>query len=371
MRRRAFIATGLALATAGCTLTQSDDGSDTPDGGDVSPPEERAEMDFSGETLRVGTYDSFVDAPSDSPGEWIKEEFEDRYGVNFEWHTPDQELTHYVERHNQDVDIEAELYVGVRPQNLVRADRNIEGELFRESDIDLLRNGPDIGDEFFFDPQERAVPVFLSHCAIVYDGRNVETPETFEDLTDDAYEDSVAIPNPSNSTTGLLFLLWTINEFGEDGYLDYWQELTDNGARILDSWAATYTQFEEDEMPVVVSYSNDRVYAKRFGNPLDKHQVSLLNGQGYANLAGMARFADSSKPDLAYEFMDFILDPGVQALIAERNVTGPVNETAEPPEVFREYAEQPEESVFFGYDDLEGNLEEWIDDWSREIAGSQ
>lgn len=328
-------------------------------------------MDFSGQTLTVGTYGSFVDAPSDSPGVWIKDEFEKRYDVTFEWETPDQELNHYVERQNQDVDIETEVYLGVRPQNLVRADRRIDGQLFAESDVDLLRNGPDIGDEFFFDPENRAVPTFLSHCAIVYDGRNVPKPETFEDLTDDIYADKIAIPNPAGTTTGLLFLLWTINEFGPEGYLEYWEDLVDNGVRILDSWGSVYTQFQEDEMPVVVSYSNDRVFAKRFGNSLEKHRVSLLNGQGYANLAGMARFADGDQGDLAYEFMDFILEPEVQSVIAERNVTGPVNTTAEPPEVYQEYARQPDESVFYGYGDLEGNLESWIDDWSREIAGGR
>jgi thiamine transport system substrate-binding protein len=369
MRRRAFLtaAAGAAAMVAGCTLSQTDD--DVPGVGGISPPEERAEMDFSGESLRVGTYGSFVDAPSDSPGEWIQEEFEDRYGVDFEWDLPEQELTHYVERSNQGVDIDTELYLGVRPQNLVRADQNVEGQLFRESNVNLLRNGPDIGEEFFFDPQERAVPTFLSHCAIVYDGRTVEAPETFEDLTTDEYADSIAIPNPSSSTTGLLFLLWTINEFGEEGYLEYWQDLLDNGARILEDWGTVYSQFQEDEMPVIVSFSNDRVFAQRFGNSLEKHRVALLNGQGYANLAGMARFADGTKGDLAYEFMDFILEPEVQSVIAERNVTGPVNEAAEPPEVFQEFARQPDETVFFGYDELDGNLGGWIDDWSREVAG--
>ncbi len=370
MRRRAFLATaagGLAL-TAGCTVSQTDD-----DGGetaDIAPPEERAEMDFSGETLRVGTYSSFVDAPSDSPGVWIQEEFEERYDVTFEWDTPEQGLTHYVERHNEGVDIDAEVYLGVRPQNLARADPNIDGQLFAESDTDLLRRGEDIGDEFFFDPQGRAVPTFLSHCAIVYDGRKLTAPETFEDLTDEEYSDLV-IPNPARGTTGLLFLLWTIDRFGEDGYLGYWQDLVDNGATIIDSWDDTYTQFQEGETPIIVSYSNDRVFAQRFGNDLDKHRVALLNDQGYANLAGMARFADGTKGDLAYEFMDFVLDPEVQSIIAERNVTGPVNVTANSPEVFQEFARQPEESVFFGYDELNGEIGGWVDEWSRGIASGR
>jgi len=372
MRRRTFIAAAGTVAVAGCTVSESDDesnGNKSNGGESIAPPAERAEMDFSGETLTVGTYSSFVDAPSDSPGEWITSEFEERYGVTFEWATPPNDLNHYVERHNQGADIEADAYLGVRPQNLVRADRQLDGDLFAESDTDLLEHGSDIGDEFFFDPQNRAIPTFLSHCAIVYDGRNVPEPETFDDLTKDVYEGKIAIPNPAQTTTGLLFLLWSIDEFGPDGYLDYWEELTANEVRILGSWDDVYTQFQEGEMPVVVSFSNDRVFAKRFGNSLEKHRVALLNGDGYANLAGVARFADGANPELAYEFMDFVLEPEVQSVIAERNVTGPVNETAEPPEVFREYAKDPDESVFFGYDELEGNLEGWITDWSRQIAG--
>lgn len=370
MKRRTFITTAAgatAVGLAGCTVSPTDDDDDDPTA-EFAGPEERAEMDFSGETLIVATYDSFIDAPSDSPGEWIKDEFEERYDVDFEWEAPEQELTHYVEQHNAGVDIDADLYLGVRPQNLVRADGNLEGEMLAETDIDLLRNGADIGEQYFFDPHDRAVPTFLSHNAIVYDGRNVPEPETFEDLTSDTYEGKIALGNPSSSTTGLLFMLWTIHEFGEDGYLEYWSELTDNDVTITDSWGEKYTLFEEDERPVVVSYSNDRVYAKRFGNPMDKHQVALLNDQGYANMAGVARFPDSDNPDLAHEFIDFLLEPEVQSVIAERNVTGPVNETAEPPEVFQEYAEEPDETVFFGYEELEGNLEEWIDDWSREVA---
>ena len=371
MRRRTFVATAAAgaVALAGCTVTRTDDGDDD-EPVEAAPPEERAEMDFSGDTLRVATYESFVDAPSDSPGEWIASEFEERYDVSFEWATPSQELTHFVEQHNEGAEIEADLYLGVRPQNMVRADRRIDGEMLAETDVELLAHGSDIGDEFFFDPHDRAVPTFLSHCAIVYDGRNIEQPETFEDLTTETYEGQIAVGNPSRSTTGLLFMLWTVNEFGEDGYLEYWRDLADNDVRILDSWGEVYTQFQEEELPVVVSYSNDRVFAKRFDNPLDKHQVSLLNDQGYANMAGVARFADSSKTDLAYEFVDFLLEPEVQGVIAERNVTGPVNETAEPPEVFQEYAEEPEETVFYGYEELEENLEGWIDDWSREIVGN-
>ncbi|APW98016.1 thiamine ABC transporter substrate-binding protein [Halobiforma lacisalsi AJ5] len=378
MRRRAFLASSGALVTtglAGCSAvdvengengSNGDDGGS--DGGDTSGDTEGSVEDD--DVLAVGTYSTFVDAPSDSPGVWIKETFEERHDVELEWHTPDQELNYYAERHNQGLEIEPELFLGVRPQNLVRVEENLEGDLFAETDESVLSNAENVGDEYYFDPEGRAVPTFRSHCGIVYDGRNVAEPETFEDLLGDRYEGQIALSNPQDSTTGLLFLLWTIDRFDEDGYLDYWSALIDNDVRVLNSWSDVYTQFEEAEVPVVVSYTNDRVYASRFGNDLEKHRVSTLNDQGYANMAGMARFADGSDDDLAHEFMDFILEPETQAEIANRNVTGPVNEETELPEAYAEYAIEPEETVFFGYDELKGNLTDWLDEWEREVVGS-
>ena len=360
MRRRTFLTTSAGIATvglAGCSGVniESDDG-DTTDSVDDG-------------VLTVGTYDSFIDAPSDSPGEWIRDEFESRHDVELKWETPSQELNHYVERHNQGAEIDAELFLGVRPQNLVRADENIDGDLFASTDESELSNAADIGEEFYFDPHDRVIPTFQSHCGIVYDGRSLSEPASFEDLLSEEYEGNLALSNPNGSTTGLLFFLWTVNEFGEERAIDYWNDLVDNDARILDSWDDVYNRFTEGESEAVVSYTNDRVFAKRFGNDLDKHQVALLNGQGYTNMAGMARFAAGTNDELAYEFMDFILEPEVQAVIAERNVTGPVNTETELPEVYEEYAVDPEEPVFFGYEELEDNLSTWLRNWEREVTG--
>ena len=125
MRRRTFLTAGAVAATAGlagCSAVDVEDGGETTGSSDED------------ETLVVGTYESFVDAPSDSPGEWIKDEFEARHDVELEWQTPDQELTYYVERINDGQEIEPELYLGVRPQNLVQADENADEELFTETD---------------------------------------------------------------------------------------------------------------------------------------------------------------------------------------------------------------------------------------------
>lgn len=384
MRRRTFITaagTATTAGIAGCTADPVDEGNGDQTGNGNGNGDDGGNGGTTGsgrddpDTLSVATYDSFVDAPSDSPGEWIKEEFENRYDVEFEWVVPDSPISHYIERHNAGVDIDAELYMGIKPNELVRVDENTDGELFQPTDLGALEHGENIDEAFHFDPYERMVPAYSSYAAVVYDGRTLETPETFEDLLDERFEGNFAVSNPAEgSSTGLYFLLWSIHEFGTDGeytWLDYWDDLLENDVRILDSWGTMYAQFDEGEIPAVFSYSNDRVYAKRFGNDLEKHRVSLLNGEGYANLNAMGRFAQGTADDLAHQFMDFVLSPEVQAKIAELNVTGPVNTETELPEVYREYAIEPdpENVVFFGYDELTENLQGWISEWERAVVG--
>ena len=379
MRRRSFIAGAGAAVTAGvagCTADPVDDADGDGNGGsaDEATPAGSADEDA---TLAVATYDSFVDAPSDSPGGWIKEAFEDRYDVDFEWVVPDSPVNHFIEQHNAGVDIGAEVYMGIKPNELVRVDENTDGELFQPVDESHLEHAADIGEEFRFDPHARMVPAYSSYAAVVYDGREFEAPGDFEDLLDPRFEGNFAVSNPAEgSNTGLYFLLWTIHRFGEGGeydWLDYWNDLLENDVRVLDSWGTMYAQFDEGEIPAVFSYSNDRVYAKRFGNDLEKHQVGLLGGEGYANLNAMGRFSQGTDDELAHQFMDFVLSPEVQATIAELNVTGPVNTEATPPEVYREYAIEPdpENVVFFDYDELKGNVQDWISEWEREVVGSR
>ena len=376
MHRRAFLATGAGAVTAGlagCTAERSDGGGDDAQSGSsgdspASDGETTGEVDDV-PTLTVATYDTLIDAPTTSPGEWIKEEFEANYDAELEWAVPDGEVNHYIQEHEAGLDLEPEVYLGVKPSDLYRVDERTDGELFTVTDRDALPNAARINDAFEFDPDGRVVPTYQNYCAIVYDGRNIPEPDGFEDLLDPVYEGEIGIPNPLDSDTGEMFLLWTISEYGPEGYLDYWNELLEN-AVVLSSWSEMYPQFEADELNVVVSFSNDRVYAERFDNDLEKHRVTFLDGGGYANLNGMARFAGGTDDELAHGFMDFILEDETQRAIAELNVTGPVTD-AEPPEVYREFAKEPEEIVHFEYPELRENRADWLDAWEREVAGGR
>jgi len=67
-----------------------------------------------------------------SPGEWLKEAFESRVDAELEWATPDNEVNYYVERASSGVSIDADLYVGLTTEDLVRVDETLDDDLFVE-----------------------------------------------------------------------------------------------------------------------------------------------------------------------------------------------------------------------------------------------
>ncbi|WP_050031707.1 thiamine ABC transporter substrate-binding protein [Halorubrum halophilum] len=397
--RRRFLALGGAagaVALAGCSAeptdggdasggsdgTDGDDEANGSDGEDGEDGEGGSDGDDETPTLTVATYSSFIDAPSVSPGEWLKEEFESRVDAELEWATPDNEVNYYVERAGSGVSIDADLYVGLTTEDLVRVDETLDDDLFVERGE--VEGFDDVREGLLFDPFDRAVPFDTGYVSLVYDGTAIEAPETFDGLLDDEHAGALIAQNPGASSTGRSFLLHTVHRFGDgsdgsveggDGdpdydYLDYWAELQDNDVRVLGSWDDAYSAWSGGEAPMVVSYSTDQVFANMEGQDLEKHQVRFLNDQAYANPEGMAVFADADEPALAREFMSFMLEPDVQGQIAERNVAFPATDTAELPDDYAELAQEPSEPVTFTYDELQGSVSEWVEDWERQFAGN-
>jgi thiamine transport system substrate-binding protein len=351
MDRRTFLSvTGAAATTAV--------------GGCLSPGSTSGGSD----SLVVGTYSSFIDSPSSSPGAWLKQEFESEFDTELIWQTPSNELNHYVQRKQSNVDIDADVYLGVNTEDLVRIDDELDESLFAESGD--IEGKDEVKSGLQFDPQDRAVPYDTGYVSLVYDGTQMTAPETFDGLLADDVRGDLIAQNPGSSSTGQAFLLHTIKEYGPDSYLDYWADLQDNDVQVLGSWGDAYGAWSNGEAPMVVSYSTDQVFADQEGQDLDKHQVRFLNDQGYANPEGAAIFADSDQSEAAREFMGFLLRPEIQGEIAVRNVQFPATDNADVPDDYAELAQEPPEPVTFTYEELQGQVSGWIEDWERQFASN-
>ncbi|KDE59730.1 ABC transporter substrate-binding protein [Halostagnicola sp. A56] len=364
MQRRSFVrAAGMGAVTAGLAgcLTRENGGNGDGDG------------DGDGQ-LEIASYTSFVegnfeDAPS--PAEWLTEAFEDEYpDTELKWTVPENGINRYVRDAKQGNEIGPDVYLGLNVDDLVRIDETFGGQLFDPIDRDELENVDRVRDDIDFgDPDDRVIPYDTGYISLVYDESAVETPKTLDQLLESEYESEFVVQNAQRSDPGRAFLLWTIDMYGEDGYLEYWEDLQANDTLIGDSWTDTYYgPYDNEERSVIVSYSTDQVFYA--GGDLTRHQVAFLDGKGYENHEGMAVFADSGNAELAHEFMDFALTGEAQAAIAEKNVQFPAvaDEHVDLGEDFYDHALEPDESITFTYDELEGNLSGWVDEWGRTIA---
>jgi thiamine transport system substrate-binding protein len=110
-------------------------------------------------------------------------------------------------------------------------------------------NLADIPDTFKLDPENRALPVDYGDVCINYDlayfeENNLAVPQTLQELTQPEYSGLLVVENPATSSPGLAFMLATIAEFGEDGYLEYWAQLRENNVAVVNDWdTAYYTNF--------------------------------------------------------------------------------------------------------------------------------
>jgi thiamine transport system substrate-binding protein len=378
MKRRTFLRTvgaGGVAGLAGCAGGSGGGGSTSTTESATTQTQTGTTTGMAGGTpeLVVATYGAFVDAPSTSPGPWIKETFESEFDATLTFATPDSEINYFIERALQGVEIDADAYVGLNVDMLIRIDDRLDDGLF--ADVGDVDGRGEVNDGLNFDPQGRIVPYDTSYVSLVYnetmsDDGTFTAPETFDGLLDSEYEGDLLAQNPTGSSTGKSFLLHTIKAKGPDGYLDYWQELQNNDVRVLSDWSSSYTAYSNEEAPMVVSYSTDQVYANREDQDLAKHQIRFLNDQGYAYPEGMSVFRNADNPDLAEQFLEFMLRPEVQGEIAQRNVAFPATTTAELPDDFAEYAQAPPEAVTFTYDALRDNVSEWTQAWERQFASN-
>lgn len=374
MKRRQFIrraSAGVAGVTmlTGCTGTDGGDAGNA--SGDTADSTDTTAMTGSATpsgTLRVATYSSFTG--EDTAGNWLKSAFESKFpSATVEFTTPENGVNQYVQRAKQGAPIDADVYVGLNTSELVRVRQNLDSALF-QTVAERLDRTDRVKNPLKIDPQGRAIPYDTGYITLVYNANEVQNPGMFDALLESRYAGDLITQNAQQSDPGRAFLLWSIIAKGENGYLDYWEQLVNNGVTVLSDWEPAYQAYTNGEAPMVVSYSTDQVYYHGPDVDMAKHQIGFLNNQGYANPETMALFADANNPALGRRFMDFVLTKKAQAEIAVRNVQFPAVNGVTPSKEFAKYAKEPPEAVTFSYDELAGSVGTWVEEWSRLVASN-
>ncbi len=238
-----------------------------------------------------------------------------------------------------------------------------------------------ISDSYKQDPENRALPFNYGEICINYDkkyfaDKGLEIPASLDDLLKPEYKGLLVTQDPGASNTGIGFLAATINAYGEDGFVDYWNKLLQNGLVIGNSWSSTYyTNFSaasgNGEQPMVVSYTTspaaEFIYSETGEAPTDS---LTSDGMCYRSVEFCGILKNAKNPELARKFIDAFIGKEWQEDLPMQMFVYPVNEQAELPEEFELYGKPAENPVMMDPDYLSEKHDEWIRIWSEEVMAN-
>jgi thiamine transport system substrate-binding protein len=372
--------TGAALATAALLLTAcggdaTDDatgeasGTQAPDDEDAGTEEEPAQ-DEPGEaattdgevTLRLLTHDSF------DVSEEVLAGFTDATGISVEV-VPSGDAGTALNQAILTADApQGDLLFGVDTTFLSRA---LDEDLFlpyRSPELDRVPAELQPGDD-------RVTPVDVGDVCLNYDiaafeDGDVPPPETLDDLADPAYAGMTVVMNPATSSPGLAFVLATVQEYGDDGWLDYWQQLVDNDVLVTDGWsAAYYDEFsgsgQGGDRPIVVSYASSPAAEVVFADPpVDEPPTAVVQASCVRQVEYVGILGGTEHEAEAQQLVDFLLSVPFQEDVPLTMFVYPVVEDAQLPEVFDEHAELAEEPYAVDPLTIGDERDTWITDWT-------
>jgi thiamine transport system substrate-binding protein len=264
----------------------------------------------------------------------------------------------------------ADVFYGVDNTFLTRA---LAEEIFIAYDSPLLDQIPD---EFKIDPDHFALPVDYGDVCINYDkayfaAHDLPIPTSLEALTEPQYAGLLVTENPATSSPGLAFLMATIAQFGEDGYLDYWRSLVENDLTVVSDWeTAYYTNFSgstgQGPQPMVVSYGSSPAAEVVFAETeLDEAPTGSIIGPNtcFRQIEFVGILRNAANPDLAQAFVDFMLSVPFQEDIPLQMFVFPVNQNASLPDAFVEHVHIPDQPASLPPELIDANREAWINAW--------
>lgn len=191
-------------------------------------------------------------------------------------------------------------------------------------------------------------------------------PESYDDLADEQYRGLTVLLDPTSSSTGASFLMGTVAQFGEDGFADYWQRLAANDVRLAQGWdEAYYTHFTASggDYPIVASYSSSPAYTVTEDGTATTTRALLDTCSSQVEYAGV--LAGAANPEGAAAVVDYMLSREFQNTIAETMYVNPVDEGAELPAEWAEFAPFPSEPHDLTPAEISEGRERWLKTWSE------
>lgn len=302
--------------------------------------------------LTVYTYDSFVSEWGMGP--LIKPTFEEQCGCTLNLVGMDDAVALLQRLKLEGASTSADLVLGL-DLNLV--DDAKKSGLFANHAVDTsaLKMPIDWQDDTF-------VPFDYGYFAFVYNTELMPNPpKSLDELVNAGPELKIIIQDPRSSTPGLGLLLWMKSVYGDQSDAA-WAKLSDNILTTTKGWSEAYfSLFLAGEAPMVLSYSTSPAYHMEIEGT-DQYQAAAFEEGHYLQVEVAAKLKASKNPQLADEFLNFMVSDGFQKHLPLSNVMYPVNPPADMPAAYGKLI-TPTQVLQLDTAQINQNRKQWVSDW--------
>ncbi len=308
-------------------------------------------------TLTVYTYDSFI--ADWGPGPVIKQHFESECQCQLKFVGLEDGAALLNRIKMEGKKSKADVVVGL-DNNLISRAR--QTGLFTPSAVNTKKLTLPITwqDQTF-------IPYDYGYFAFVYDKNRLKNPPTsLHQLVNGPEHWRVIYQDPRTSTPGLGFMLWMQKVFAQDTD-SAWQKLAKKTVTITRGWSESYGLFLKGEADLVLSYTTSPAY--HMINEHKNHYAAAAFSEGhYLQIEVAARLANSAHPQLAQQFMQFIIREGFQRNLATTNWMYPATDQPLPPQ-FKQLI-VPKKALLFDPDQIATDYKHWITRWQMAVSQS-
>lgn len=306
-------------------------------------------------TLTVYTYDSF--AAEWGPGPQIKKNFEAQCGCELKIVALGDGVALLNRLRMEGKKSKADIILGLDNNLLDSAEKT---GLFAQADIntDALKLPIEWDSSIF-------IPYDYGYFAFIYDTNKIKQPPASMDALLDSKNDwKIIYQDPRTSTPGLGLMLWIEKLYG-DKSADAWEKIAKKTLTVTKGWSEAYGLFLKGEGDFVLSYTSSPGY-QILNDKKDNYAAAMFNEGHYMQVEVVARLKNSPEPELAKQFLQFVLTPEFQNALPTTNWMYPVIDTPLP-EVYSQLP-LPKKALQFSSQEVAKERQTWTRLWQTAVS---
>ena len=179
-------------------------------------------------------------------------------------------------------------------------------------------------------------------------------------------ETQIVIQDPRSSTPGLGLLMWVQAAYPDDSQA-IWEALADNIVTVTPGWSEAYGMFLDGEADAVLSYTTSPAY--HLIAEEDDSKVAWPFDEGhYMQVEVAGKVAGTDQPELADQFLAFMVSDGFQSVIPTTNWMYPAVTPANGlPEGF-ETLVTPAKALLLSPEDAAAKRDAALEDWRTALS---